>query len=379
MLKDNFSSAFSYCQNINIEFGAGTADLIPSILEKNGFKRCVLVSGGTFIRNGIANKIKDSTQAIVGLVSGIKENPGLKDVEALNAALREHNADAIVAMGGGSVIDCAKFSSVTAFQDVSPSDVLNGKVAVPQNAIPLIAVPTTAGTGTEVTGVSVITDETTGIKKPVNDKALYAFCALLDPILTTSLSRYSTAVCGFDALSHALESMWSRGRNPVSDALSLSAVKLIFSNIEDAYTDGNDLCARSNMLLASLLAGLAFAPTRTAGVHACSYPLSIKYNMTHGEACAFTLDSFVKVNSRADGGRLNKFAIEAGFYGVEAMCAEIKRLKHLFGLKTTVKEAGITDIESLARECAAHPLMALNPIRLSADEVAAIFESLNRK
>ena len=242
--------------------------------------------------------------------------------------------------------------------------------------LPLIAIPTTSGTGSEVTSVSVCNDDETGTKSPLAHPNFFAHTALVDPNLTLSLPPFVTATTGLDAMAHALEAYWCCAHNPVSDGLAVAALKRIFANLEKAYTDGKNVEARAEMALGSLVAGLAFAPTRTAAVHACSYPLSMYYHLCHGEACAFTLDSFVIINGKADPVRMEKLAKDLGFASIEAMAARIKEIKKNLGMKMTLKDVGIEDLTALVENCASQPLLNNNPAKLNKEEITKLFESL---
>ena len=180
-----------------------------------------------------------------------------------------------------------------------------------------------------------------------------------------------TASTGLDVISHAIEGFWSKGHQPVCDALALHAAKLAFDNILGAYEHGDDLTARENMCEASVIAGLAFTLPKTAASHACSFPLTSVYGLPHGEACAFTLDVLCTINAPAEGGRLNGFARALGFADAAGMGRRITEIKRRTGMRCTLAEAGIKeeDLPDLAKRCH-HPNMLNNPVEL--DDAAII-------
>lgn len=197
--------------------------------------------------------------------------------------------------------------------------------------------------------------------------------AIVDPELTYSVPPRTTMNTGLDALAHALEGYWSVNHQPICDAYATEAVRLILDNLEAAYKDGGDTKARRNMSLASLLAGLAFAQPKTAASHACSYPLSADYHLPHGEACAFTLDSLVRINADE---RLETLCHRVGLDSTEALAERIAYFKSLGGLKTRLCELCDVDIEKLSEDCAAHPLMKNNPVALDKAALVRMFEGL---
>ncbi len=366
---------FAFAAPVEIEFGVGATTKLGDIAAKKGYTKGVLIADKLFVNNGTATKIMADCPAIVAVYSDITPNPILQEVRNASALIKQSGADFVVALGGGSAMDLAKFASAMVNADSDVTEYFYKRKDVPNGNIPLIAIPTTAGTGSEMTAVSVCNDEATGIKSPLNHKNFYPAVAVIDPTMTLSVPPFVTATTGLDALSHALEAFWCASCNPVSDALAEYAIRLAFENLETAYKNGSDVTARSNMMLSSLIAGVAFAATRTAGVHGCSYPLSIDYHLCHGEACAFTLDSFIAINATAVP-KMQALAKRLGFNDAVAMAAEVKRLKKVFGLKTTLADVGITDVKDLAKKCSEHPLLSNNVPKMSAKELEDMFLAL---
>ena len=235
----------------------------------------------------------------------------------------------------------------------------------------MVAAPSTAGTGSEVTQVSVMSYGSE--KKTINHPAFMPRAALVDPSLTRSVPQKVTMITGLDALAHALEGFWSRNHQPISDQMARQAIRLVLDNLERAWRDGSDLEARSNMSLAALFGGLAFALPKTAGCHACSYPLSEDCGLPHGEACAFTLDSFVRINADE---RLEALCRELGLSGAEELARRIAALKQLGGLKTRLSQLENADPAKLARDSAVHPLMKNNPVPMDEAALRRMFEAL---
>lgn len=367
---------FTYAQPVKIYFGAGKLNELGEIAEKNGYKRGGLIADSIFIKNGLAQSLKEKTPCIIGVFSEFSPNPMLNEVLAAAAKLKEWQVDFVVALGGGSALDLAKFAASMVYAQHDIRDYFFGKKTFSSEHLPLFAVPSTAGTGSEVTTVSVCTDDDTGIKAPLLHKNFLPEIAIVDSQLTLSVPPFVTALTGMDALSHALEAFWSINHQPICDLLATAACRLIFANLETAYADGRNPTARHNMSLAALYAGLAFSQTKTAACHACSYPLSSDYNLAHGEACAFTLDSITRLNAAAEGGRVERLAKEIGIENANAMADKIYAMKKAMGLRCTLAECGIEDISALSEKCVAHTLMNNNPVKIDKSTMIKIFENL---
>jgi len=361
---------FLYAQPVRIRFGEGAFDRLGDVLAELGVSRAVLVCGRHFAPRAEALCAADPRCAAV--FSEVEQNPRLSGVERTVRLARETGADAVVGIGGGSAIDTAKFAAAVAPNAGEAVDYYRGERAFDaKSRLVIVAVPTTAGTGSEVTQVSVVSHGAE--KKTINDPAFMPAAAIVDPRLSATVPPRTTMNTGLDALAHALEGYWSVNHQPISDLMAAEAVRLVLENLERAYRDGSDREARANMAYAALLGGLSFALPKTAACHACSYPLSELYRLPHGEACAFTLDSFVRLNADA---RLEALARKVGLRDTAELAGRIRALKALGGLRTRLSELGEVDVDALAAACAVHPLMKNNPVRLDAAALKAMFETL---
>ena len=344
------------------ELGAVAASL--------GCHKGILVADPFFLKSGLADKlVQESGDTLVAVYGAISPNPDVTEVDACAAAIRESGADFVVALGGGSSMDCAKAASVTALSGESITRYHGTGIPVPREHLPIIAVPTTAGTGSEVTCVSVLTNHAEGKKCPINSNSFYPAVALIDPELTASMPPKVTASTGIDVLCHALEGFWSRGHQPVCDALALHACELVFRWLPVAWADGGNLEAREKMAEASVIAGLAFTLPKTTSSHACSFPLTNLYHIPHVEACGLTLDYFARVNANCEGGRVQAFARKLGFADVSAMADAIHQLKVTTGLRCDLRDLALTDeqIDELVR-ISHHPNLLNNPVEIT-DEI----------
>ncbi len=279
-------------------------------------------------------------------------------------------------------MDCCKAACAIAKGD-SPIEPYHseGKPICADEVIPMIAIPTTSGTASEVTNIAVLSDVNKNLKQPMNSPFMYAKIALIDPELTLSVPPRVTASTGLDVLAHAVEGYWAKGNQPVCSACSLHAAKLVFEWLEKAYNNPSDLEAREKMSEASIVAGVAFSHPRTTGSHACSFPLTNLYHVPHGEACAFTLDYFMRLNAaRADAdGRITALANACGFATPYEMADEILALKKRLGMRCTLNEIGCHTEEELlevARVSLSNGLIKNNPCELTEEDIITMYKAL---
>lgn len=367
---------------VKIVFGSGKRKELNKYIDEIGAQRGVLVCSKSFEKNGTASQfVEHSSGKIKAVFSNIRPNPTTDNVNECVALLREVKADFAVALGGGSPMDCCKAAcAIAKGNDVIESYHTGGKAINADEAIPMIAFTTTSGTASEVTNISVLTDLAQNLKAPMNDEAMYPKIAIIDPELTLSVPPQITASTGLDVLSHAVESYWSTLNQPICSACSVYSAKLVFKYLERVYNNPNDLEAREKMAAASITAGVAFSHPRTTGSHACSFPLTNLYGVPHGEACAFTLDYFIKFNAdHADeDGRLSAFAKQCGFDSAYEMADEIAAMKKRMGMRTRLSEIGCETQEQIEEltKASMSMLMTRNPIPLTEKNILEMYNAL---
>ncbi len=367
---------------VKLVFGSGKRSDLAKYIDEIGGSRGVLVCGNSFCKNGVADEfLRLGGGKIVEIFSDIRPNPTTDNVNDCVRLMREVDADFAVALGGGSPMDCCKAACaiVRGDDNIEPYHSL-GKPISAKEAIPMIAVTTTSGTASEVTNISVLTDINQNLKQPMNDPAMYPKIAVIDPELTLTVPPQVTASTGLDVLSHAIESYWSTLNQPICSACSIYAARLVFEWLEKAYTEPENLTAKEKMAEASIVAGVAFSHPRTTGSHACSFPLTNIYGVPHGEACAFTLDYFVKFNAKhADSdGRLDVLAKDCGFDSAYEMADEISAMKKRMGMRSRLSEIGCTSDEQIAEltKKSMSMLMKRNPIELSESDIGEMYNKL---
>lgn len=367
---------------VKIVFGSGKRKELEKYISEIGGERGVLVCSHSFEKNGTAQRfVEHSGNRIKAVFSNIRPNPTTNNVNECVALLREVKADFAVALGGGSHMDCCKAAcAIAKGHDVIESYHTGGKAISAAEAIPMIAFTTTSGTASEVTNISVLTDTAQNLKAPMNDEAMYPKIAIIDPELTLSVPPQITASTGLDVLSHAVESYWSTLNQPICSACSVYSAKLVFKYLERAYNHPDDLEAREKMAAASITAGVAFSHPRTTGSHACSFPLTNLYGVPHGEACAFTLDYFIKFNAdHADeNGRIAAFAKQCGFNSAYEMADEITAMKKRMGMRTRLSEIGCETQEQIEEltKASMSMLMTRNPIPLTEKNILEMYNAL---
>lgn len=296
---------FSFSVPQNITVGKGSLAKLPEIAKKSGGSHAFLMSGPHLEKMGLVEKAANSLKSAgisVDTFTDIEGNPSVETVDKATEAFKEAGADFIVAFGGGSPMDVAKAVGVTAKYGGSITE-YEGAHKVPGPIIPLIAIPTTAGTGSEVTAFSVITDHSRDYKLTVFSYEILPAYAILDAELLTTAPASVAAACGIDAFIHAEEAYISTAASPFSDAMAEKAMSLIGKNIRRFVANRGDIEAAESMLVGSLFAGIAFSFARLGNVHAMSHPVSAFFDVPHGVANAVLLPVIAEYNALADHGR----------------------------------------------------------------------------
>ena len=296
---------FSFSVPQNITVGKGSLAKLPEVAKKSGGSHAFLMSGPHLEKMGLVEKAANSLKSAgiaVDTFTDIEGNPSVETVDKATAAFKEAGADFIVAFGGGSPMDVAKAVGVTAKYGGSITE-YEGAHKVPGPIIPLIAIPTTAGTGSEVTAFSVITDHSRDYKLTVFSYEILPAYAILDAELLTTAPASVAAACGIDAFIHAEEAYISTAASPFSDAMAEKAMSLIGKNIRRFVANRGDIEAAESMLVGSLFAGIAFSFARLGNVHAMSHPVSAFFDVPHGVANAVLLPVIAEYNALADHGR----------------------------------------------------------------------------
>ncbi len=299
--------------------GPGKTAQLGSFLKEKGINDVLVVTGTGMVRRGQVQPMLDGFQE-----NGIRfclqtystTDPTSEDVEAGYEAYRKNHCKAIVALGGGSRIDCAKAIAARLVRPKKSVAQLQGLLRVRGRIPPFVAIPTTAGAGSETTVAAVITDSATHRKASINDPVLIPKYAVLDPALTVNLPPHTTAITGMDALAHAVEAYTNHTYNTkLENRLAKESVRLIYHNILTAFADGSNLEARQNMQRAAFYAGRAFTRGCVGYVHAIGHTLGSLYGVPHGLAMAVLLPRVMKQYGPAAHKRLAELADVCGIFG----------------------------------------------------------------
>lgn len=290
-----------------IIFGNGTVSQVGAEVEKMGARKALIVTDAGVVKSGLAAGVEESLKALkidYGIFDRVEAEPPARIVGECAREVCENHYDIIIGVGGGSSLDVAKGASIVVTNGGGVLDYV-GREMVPRAGVPKILIPTTAGTGSEVSWVFVVTDEKDNDKKVIFSYYNLADVAIVDPLLTLSMPPKLTADTGVDALTHAVETYVSRTSTPFGDVLALEAIRLIGENLPVAYAKAENVEARYNMSLGATVAGLAFGSGGVGAVHALAYVLDTEYHMSHGRTNAIMLPYVVDYNKTGD---LNKYA-----------------------------------------------------------------------
>lgn len=264
--------------------GAGASGEVGEQAKRLGATKALIVTDPGIAKIGYTHQISNNLQnagITTTIYSDVTPDPTLQNVNDGLKQYVDEKCDLIVSIGGGSAIDCGKGIAVKLTNDGEFADYM-GVDKIPNPGASLIAIPTTAGTGSEVTKVTVITDTERNVKMMLSSSCLLASVALVDPILSLTTPPHLTAAVGVDALTHAIEAYISKRAQPITDALALKAIRLISGSLRQAWADGENISARTDMMLGASIAGMAFSNSSVALVHGMSRPIGAYFHIHHG-------------------------------------------------------------------------------------------------
>ena len=369
-------------------FGAGAVDRVADAVRGTGSDTAVIVTDEGLAGTSVVTSVADALAAAgltVTVFSGVHPNPTTSNVaagaDAVAAVAAADGRPVVVAVGGGSPIDAAKGIAVAAVNPDRGRD-LDYRRTFARPALPLVAVPTTAGTGTETNPFGVITDPVARRKFYVGGATALPAAAILDPELTVGLPPAATAATGMDALVHALESSMSRRANPWSEGIARQAIRMISAYLPRAVADGTDLEARSQMLLAAHMAGVAFASTGLGICHAIGHSLGTRFNIAHGVALTLVLPQVLRFNAPGCEERLADvaFAFGAGDTGrsadwnAGAAIDAVTGLAERVGMPSRLSALGVTeaDFGQIAADALDDEVLVNTPRMPAAGDITAI-------
>lgn len=368
-----------------IVFTAGAVASLPQHVGVAGGKHAVIITDAGLVKAGIVapvvQQLKDA--GIESTVfDGVEPNPTTDNVLAGGEVARGAKDAVIVAIGGGSSLDAAKAIGLSA---ANPGPVDNLKFGQPLEhpSLPIIAVPTTSGTGSENNMFAMITGE--GRKLYVAHPSARPVVAVLDPQLTLGLPKVPTATCGMDVLTHAIEALVARGSNPYTDAMSLEAIRMVAQSLPTAYEHGDDLEARSQLLLASNMASIAFGTAGLGICHGCGHPLSARFNLPHGQTLATLLPGVMAFNMDVAQAKYARVAAAMGVAdpakseadNAAAAIEAVRKLRATVNTDKTLTELGVGEdaLGQLAADALQDFVTMTNPKQVTAEDALALYRA----
>ena len=364
-----------------IHFGLGALQKLGDELKRFHEGPVLIVTDPGVLKVGIAEQAVKASGRDCIIFSNIEPDPSIDTALACAKAVRDSNASVIIGVGGGSAMDTAKVASILAHAN-QPIAEMFGIELVKETGVPLILIPTTAGTGSEVTHIAILSDEQEHLKKGIVSSKLFPALAIVDPELTLGVPKSVTAASGMDALLHAVEAFTSKNATSVTDTLAKRAMFLIANNLRAAFDNGSDVAARSAMLEGAMLAGMAFANAGVTAVHAFAYPIGAEFHIPHGVANSIMMGPVLTFNTP---GNPKKFA-EAGIaMGLAANASAddtidfMKRLANDIQIPKHLADFGVRDehIPGLASGVMkVTRLLANNPREVTHDDAMRLYREV---
>jgi len=369
-----------------VVFGEHCVQGIGPAAAARGAKRALVASDRGVIGAGLVQPVLDSLAGAgvaATLFDGVEPDPSLEVIARAHELAEQEGCDLFIGVGGGSSMDTAK---AAALLKTNPGDLRDyeGVDRFPNAPAPLFCVPTTVGTASEVTIFMVITDKGRRYKFPVGGTLLAPLLAFLDPYMVKGLPPQVTAATGMDALTHASECYLALSAHPISEGLSLHAIRLIGQHLRAAVANSDNIEVMGTMLMAASMAGMAFNFTRLGNVHAMAHPLGAYYHVPHGVANALLLPYVMEFNALAVPGKLIDIAVAlgenvAGLPEMEAARrapAAVRRLIADIGLPTRLRDLGVDQatIPQMAEDAMKSGNIRVNPRRTTINEIIALYE-----
>ena len=369
--------------------GAGASENVGEQAKRLGATNALIVTDPGIAKIGYAEQIAQNLHAAgisTTAFSDVTPDPTLQNVRDGRKQYTDEACNLIVSIGGGSAIDCGKGIAMQLTNDGDFADYM-GVNKIPNSGAPLIAIPTTGGTGSEVSKVTVITDTERNVKMMLSSACLLAHVALVDPLLSLTTPPHLTAAVGVDALTHAIEAYISKRAQPITDTLALKAVEMISGSLRQAWADGENISARTDMMIGASIAGMAFSNSSVALVHGMSRPIGAYFHVHHGLSNAVLLRDVMAFSvvgtparfadiARAMGEPIDRLSpmhqADAAVTAVERLVTDIQ-MPRLGEIEKIDKDKFEAVIEQMAADAIASGSPANNPRQATAEEIVALY------
>lgn len=369
-----------------VVFGIGALDGLAKELGRWSGSQALLITDPWLGASEAAARVRAAAREAglsLQVFDRVEENPSDKIVHSAAQAVLDTGATVLLGLGGGSSLDCTKAANIIACNggQIGDYDLISPKRARVEKTRPWVSIPTTAGTGSEVGPVTVVTDSRSHVKFAISSPRLIAEICLADPVVTATMPAKLTAWTGADALTHAIEACWSRVGFPVGNALGLESIRLLGRSLPAAVQDGSDLAAREQVLLGSLTAGIAFAQNGLGLAHAMAHQLTSNVGLHHGLANGIVLPVVMEFNARKAPQSLGDVARALGVAGLDEAdvawrgAEAVRGLLSSIGIPKKIEGArpSAADMERLVAQAMEDSVFGLNPARASAEEVADLY------
>lgn len=371
-----------------VVFGYGSVETMADEVKRVKGTKVLVVTDPGIQSAGLVDRVTgvlERAQLPHTVFAGVEPDPRIEVALASVEAAKAYGPDVIVGLGGGSSLDISKVTSVMLGNE-GPIDKYFGMELVPKPGVPLILIPTTAGTGSEMTSICVLSDTKNNVKKGIVSEHMFARTALLDPQMTVGMPPKVTAMTGMDALVHAIESYVGVRASVFTDTLNLQAIRLVAANLRLAYANGENRAARENMLHASCIAGMAFSNTQNGLDHALALAIGGRHHLPHGLLTAFILPWVMEFNLIAAPGKFIEIARAFGertahLPEIDAARLAVKAVKSLLddvGISYRLSSYGVPreEFAALAKATVgAVRLISNNPRKVTEAEVVGILEA----
>ena len=373
-------------QPAKIQFGTGCLEIFCNDFLASGKKRLFILTAP--VLRPLLTKMDETLQSggvQLSYFDDIRQEPTVNDFHTIVDKAREFQADSVIGVGGGSVLDLAKLVATLLYSDQQVEQ-LFGTGLVKQRGVWFACIPTTSGTGSEVSPNAILLDENDNLKKGIVSPHLMADAAYIDPQLTWTVPAKVTAETGMDALTHCIEAYTNKFAHPLIDVYALNGIRLIAANLLKAVKNGKDQEAREALSLGSMYGGMCLGPVNTAAVHALSYPLGGMFHLSHGLSNAILLPTVMKFNRPACVERYAQVAIVCGVQPgkndeetAERGVDFIYQLSKDCGIPTTLSEIGVpqTAVDEMAKSAMeVQRLLKNNPRVVTEEDARDIYNSL---
>jgi len=366
---------FSFIAPTRVVFGCGTLSKTSVVVSEFRPTSVLVVTGGHSMRkHGFLDSVVGLIEASgvnVSVFDGVTPDPKAHEVSEGAQLARFEKVDLVVGLGGGSALDAAKGIAVSAKTGKQIMDFVDGPFVGLGDALPLVTVPSTAGTGSETSRAAIIVDDETGIKGGVRGVGCFPRAAIVDPELTLTVPRDVTFDTGFDALAHAIESYVSKLASPITDALAVSAMRLIYENLPKVVSDGSDLMARSNMSLAAMLMGFNIANSGTCTAHRMQYPLAANSDASHGRSLSALIPAWI---SETQDYAREKFGVIAEIFEADNASEGVSKFIESMGYKTRLRDFGVEEEMVSVMASQVNIKKGSEPREISVEDIEKIYE-----